>query len=547
MPSTARAIHGIAAVAVLATAVLVMPGASAQAPRATMIAIAPDSISELREVDQRITAMTRSGELRRRRLDEDTLLPDRDHERLDQYHRGVRVWGADVVRQRRAGQIVSTFGTMYDGVEVDTSPTIDEDGARAAVARHLGSEFALMEAPELVILPHKDRGYRLTWRLRTIAELDVREMFVDAASGDIAFDYSNLQTQAARTGSGTGVLGDTKKMSVRAGSGGFIANDAMRPPSNLITYDLKGNGQRTVDFLNGRLVLGEGDIAFDSDNNWGDGAVTDAHVYTGFTYDYFFKRFGRRGLNDNNMSTRAIVHPVNRNNLAARVQFPAFFSNAFYFGNGLILLGEGLPAGATDSGGRTWDFTAGALDIVAHELTHGVTDFSSGLIYMNESGALNESFSDIMATAVEFFFQPAGSGNQRADYLCAEDVVKPAGIRSLADPRAYGHPDHYSIRFVGFSDNGGVHINSSISNHAFYLAIEGGANRTSGMAVQGVGGTNREQIEKVFYRAFTQLLTQNATFSTARAATIQAAQDLYPGNGAVERAVTDAWTAVGVQ
>ena len=546
MPPTARAIQGIAAIATFAIATLVMPGASAQQPRVTMVAIAPESISELREMDQRISAMTRTGELRRRGLYEDTLLPDREHERLDQYHRGVRIWGADVARQRRAGQVVSTFGTMYDGVDVETSPAIDEEAARAAAGRHLGSEFSLMDAPELVILPREDRGYRLTWRLRTIVELDVRQMFVDAASGDIAFEYSNLQTQAPRTGSGTGVLGDTKKISVRTGSGGFITNDAMRPPSNLITYDLKGNVQRAVDFLNGRVLLGTGDIAFDGDNNWTDAAVTDAHVYAGFTYDYFYKRFGRRGLNDNDISTRAIVHPVNRNDLAARGQFPTFFANAVYFGNGIILLGEGLPAGAT-SGGRTWDFTAGAIDIVAHELVHGVTDFSSRLIYLNESGALNESFSDIMATAVEFFFHPAGSGDQRADYLCAEDVVKPAGIRSLADPRAYGHPDHYSIRFLGATDNGGVHINSSISNHAFYLAIEGGTNRTSGMAVQGVGAANRDQIEKVFYRAFTQLLTQDATFSAARATTIQAARDVYPGNATVERAVTEAWTAVGVQ
>jgi Zn-dependent metalloprotease len=91
-----------------------------------------------------------------------------------------------------------------------------------------------------------------------------------------------------------------------------------------------------------------------------------------------------------------------------------------------------------------------------------------------------------------------------------------------------------------------VHINSTIASHAFYLAIEGGTNRTSGLSVQGVGSGNREQIEKVFYRAFTQLLPANATFSVARATTIQAARDLYGANGAAERAITQAWTAVGV-
>jgi thermolysin len=116
----------------------------------------------------------------------------------------------------------------------------------------------------------------------------------------------------------------------------------------------------------------------------------------------------------------------------------------------------------------------------------------------------------------------------------------------MADPGAFGDPDHYSIRFRGSADNGGVHINSGISNQAFYLAVEGGTNRTSGLGVQGVGAPNREQIERVFFRAYTQMLPANATFAIARTATIQAARDLYPSNTTVERAVTEAWTAVGV-
>jgi Zn-dependent metalloprotease len=124
--------------------------------------------------------------------------------------------------------------------------------------------------------------------------------------------------------------------------------------------------------------------------------------------------------------------------------------------------------------------------------------------------------------------------------------VTPGGIRSMENPNAFGDPDHYSRRFLGTADNGGVHINSGIANQAFYLAIEGGTNRTSGLAVQGVGAGSRDQIEKVFYRAFTQLMPANSTFAVARAATIQAARDLYGPGSNPERAVTAAWTAVGV-
>jgi thermolysin len=170
---------------------------------------------------------------------------------------------------------------------------------------------------------------------------------------------------------------------------------------------------------------------------------------------------------------------------------------------------------------------------------------------MNESGALNEAFSDIMGTGVEFFFQPVGAGIGQADYLLGEDAFRAPGgarngTRSLVNPASYGYPDHYSIRFTGPQDSGGVHINSSIVNHAFYLAVEGGRHRLSGITVQGVGGGNREQIEKAFYRAFVFLLPASANFSTARAATIQAAQDLYGASSAAAQAITQAWTAVGV-
>ena len=145
-----------------------------------------------------------------------------------------------------------------------------------------------------------------------------------------------------------------------------------------------------------------------------------------------------------------------------------------------------------------------------------------------------------MATAVEFYFQPG-----KADYLLGEDAFTPGGIRSMQNPLSFGDPDHYGVRYTGSGDNGGVHINSGIANHAFYLAIEGGTHRLGG-TVQGVGGANRAQIERVFYRAFTAFLAPSATFSQARAATIQAARELYGVGGAVEAAVSQAWNAVGV-
>jgi thermolysin len=532
------------ATALLAVTVAVNGPAGAQQTARVTIAATPGSLTELRQWDARITRMERSGDLRMRQVREDTQIAGRTHERLDQYYRGVRVFGADVARQIDGAQMVSAFGTLYEELAIDTAATITADLAREAIEAREGISLPPALRPELVILPLEAGGYALTWRIRAASPRGVRQYFVDAHTGSIAFEYSDLKTQTV--GRGRGVLGDSKKISVTSSSGRFVTDDGLRPPS-LKTYDMRGDYARVLDYLEGAISLDDGsDLGADADNDWTDGALVDAHVYAGFTYDYFFKRFNRRGLDDRDIPIVSLVHPVRRIEVFDLFdELDLFFTNAFYWGDGIMVYGVGLPAGVT-LGGKAWDHTSGALDIVAHELSHGVTDYSSALIYMNESGALNESFSDIMATGAEFFFQQPGNGSRQADYVIGEDVIRPGGLRSMADPGAFGDPDHYSIRFRGSADNGGVHINSGISNQAFYLAVEGGTNRTSGLGVQGVGAPNREQIERVFFRAYTQMLPANATFAIARTATIQAARDLYPSNTTVERAVTEAWTAVGV-
>jgi thermolysin len=518
------------------------------AQHARLARIAPDSLSELRAWDARLESMVRSGELRVRVTRDDTLMPGRRHERADQFYRGVRVWGADVSRQLSAGQTISVFGVLYDGIDIDTVPQLGADQAKAAIETIAGARLGEARLPELVVLPMSDGNrFALAYTERVLSARGLYIYFIDARTGALLFELNDMKTQASAVGRGVGVLGDEKKISTRTDAGGFQTWDELRPP-DVRTYDMKGNLALTEAFLNGQAPLPFSELARDSDNTWSDGAVVDAHVYSGWTYDYYFKRHNRQGLDNRNIRIVTLVHPVRRQDVFSQSDeiIGTYYINAFYAGFGILVYGEGLPAGVTLVDGSTVDFLAGGIDVVAHELTHGVTEFSSNLIYQNESGALNESFSDMMGTSVEFFFQPVGSAQRQADYLLAEDVWRPSGLRSMSNPLSLGDPDHYSRRFTGTEDNGGVHINCGISNQAFYLAIEGGANRTSGLAVTGVGGANREQIEKVFYRAFTQMLPANANFSTARAATIQSARDLYGAGGAVERAVIQAWTAVGV-
>ena len=326
---------------------------------------------------------------------------------------------------------------------------------------------------------------------------------------------------------------------------------------------MRGDLNRALNVAFGGAPLFPADLATDSDNVWTDIPTVDAHAYIGWTYDYYFKRHGRRGLDNRDRPILTLVNGLRRESGADPTIPPDLFGlfvvNAFWCGAcgpdgvGLMYFGNGFPANVVfASTGQNWGFLAGSLDVAAHELTHAVTESTSNLIYLNESGALNESFSDIMGTSVEFFYQPVGAGLGQADFVLAEDSVRTPsgaglqGIRSMVNPIAFGDPDHYSIRFTGTDDNGGVHSNCGIPNHAFFLAVVGGTNRVSGQSVTGVGIANMEQMEKVFYRAFTLLMPANSTFSTARAATIQAARDLYGATGPVVNAVTQAWTAVGV-
>jgi bacillolysin len=523
-----------------ACALLAAPAALAAGERAARVQAS--SAEAVREWAARVDQLASSGELAVRLTRDDTLIPGRRHERLAQLHRGVPVFGGELVRQSDAAGTLTVFGTLYEGIDVDVTPRLRPAEAEALLASRGGAPFGRHGGPELVVLPLEAGGYRLAYRIRASFErsFELRQSFVDADTGALLLEYSDLQAQVA--GTGTGVLGDQKKISVVSQGGTFATSDRLRPPS-IFTYDFRFSLNRLILLLNSGSPsnLTPADLGTDSDNVWTDGALVDAHVYAGYVYDYYFKRHGRRGLDNADIPVHSITHvfPQQDWRLYSTDTVLSYFTNAFYLGDGVMYYGDGLPPNVR-LGGQRVNYLAGALDIVAHELTHGVTDYSSRLIYQGESGALNEAFSDIMATSVEFYFQTG-----RADYLGGEDVFTPGGIRSLQNPTAYGDPDHYSIRYTGTDDNGGVHTNSGIANHAFYLAIEGGRHRL-GAAVQGVGAANREQIERAFYRGFTSFLAPSATFSQARAATIQAARELSGAGSPAETAITQAWTAVGV-
>jgi thermolysin len=493
--------------------------------------------ADARALGARIDALARRGALTLSRAQEDPDFPGRRHLRFDQRLSGVRVFGAQLVQQVDGdGATLSVSGTIDESLSLDAFPKLTADQAAREAERASPPGSSPVGEPELVVLEHPGRPV-LAWTLWVRLDHQLERVFVDAREGGIVHRYSDLRTEAA-VGLGSGVWGDRKKVSADSASGGFRAEDRLRPPS-LATYDLDGNLAAAGEALStGRIDPAL--VAADADNDWSDGAVVDAHVYAGWTYDYYFERHRRRGIDGRDLAVRSVVHFVPRSfNFANAFWDP--LSSATYYGDG----DAGLAA------------FSGALDVVAHELTHGVTQYTWGGIYEGESGALDESFSDVMATGAEFLHQPAGTGRLQADYFLGEDLAfrfdpPRTAVRSMENPSLFCSaslgqcdPDHYSRRYRGTADNGGVHHNSGIPNQAFYLLAEGGVNRTSGRRVAGLGADGREKAERVFYRGFTAYLTPSATFGDARAATVRAARDLYGEAGAAEAA--SAWSAVGVE
>lgn len=489
----------------------------------------------------RMDGMLRMGDLDIQSAQDDTMMPGRVHERLKQLYKGVPVFGGQLVRQMDGRSIISLSGRLYDNITIDVTPQISAGQAVKAAIQNSGAGANLHGDATLGVLPLDGESYKLVYRMEIRSNWDVREVAVDALSGQIASSHSLIQ-HVASIGQGTGVLGDAKKMSVESTTSTFRAQDLLRP-APAFTLDFRGSVSRLNDWLTTGFLFNS-DIATDSDNVWTDAPTVDAHVYQGWVYDYYFKRYGRRGLDDHDLEIDGIVHPLDRSQATRQ---PAdivgtYINNAFFCCDGIMMYGDG--------DGRTFTYLAGGLDVIGHEMSHGVINFSSDLVYQDEPGALNEAFSDIMSASIEFFYQPVGSGPNKADWLIGEDVTlaSPGYIRSLNSPNAVGDPDHYSLRkFIGTNtDNGGVHFNMTIATHAFYLAVAGGRNRVTGITVAGVGLNNIERMEKTFYRGWVFLMSPNSNFSDARAATLQAASDLY-GSGSNERAqVLAAWTAVGV-
>jgi bacillolysin/thermolysin len=341
------------------------------------------------------------------------------------------------------------------------------------------------------------------------------DVLIDGVSGNIISKVSNIRYDGASTGTGKAVDGSTKSLNLYTVGKSYEMIDATKAMSGKIkTYS-----------ANNRQVE-PGNLVTNTTNTFNTESLkasVSAHYYAGVVYDFYKNLFGRNSIDNNGMNIISTTH------------YGKSYDNAYWDGSQMVY---------GDGDGTEFTYLSGDLDVVAHELTHGVTQYTANLDYNNQSGALNESFSDVLGVLVETYdkynVKNGGSWNFNAgDWVVGAAIYTPNtpgdALRSLANPTLYNQPDNMN-NYVSSSDDesgdyGGVHTNSGITNKAAFLVAKSiGCNKTSA----------------IYYRALTSYLTSNSDFSAARNALVSAASDLYGDSGSEVTAVNSAFDSVGI-
>ncbi len=459
------------------------------------------------------------------------------HTRVQQKVDGIPVWeGEAIVHLKTDGSLADITDALKEGVSVVTTPDLSERQAVSS-ARSAYKGKAEQTDPAMVglyIYRGTDRDH-LTYRVET-PRLDGSEhtsapvVFIDAHTGEVVDGYDNLQT-----GTGNSLYSGTVSISTSQSGSTYYMEDLTR---RMGTFNMNNTGNTTTG------TGGTQSRYTDTDDNWTATnalAGVDAHYGAAKTFDYYQSVHGRNGIDGNYGPGTTTSATGGVSLVSSRVHFGSNYNNAFWYQNKMSY---------GDGNGTTFSPLT-TIDICGHEMTHGVIERTANMTYSREPGALNESFADIFGSMVEAY---ADGGTSAATWLIGEDAYTPGtsgdALRRMDNPNAVGDPDHYSLRLYQGSctpsnanDQCGVHTNSSISNHAYYLMANGGTNRVSGVAVTGIGTTDAARI---FYRALSVYMTSSTNFAGARTATLNAATDLFGGSSAQYTTVETGWCAVGV-
>ena len=434
------------------------------------------------------------------------------HLRFSQSFAGIPVWPSELIvhLDERGDAYLVDGGSVPTPRGVATAPRIPARAAAARAIRALGAgPDAAADTPELIVFAPGDRPARLAWRFAVDAgPFFRRRVAIDAETGELLFSVSEVM-DANVAGSGIDLFAVTRPLNVWNAAGVNYLVDTSKPmfdPTSTPPAPATTRGAITI--LDARNQPPTSNptylpplfyISSANPNAWPVPAGTSAAYNLGRTYEYYLSHHARSSINGVGGSILGVV------------RLGLGYKNAFWnTGVQAMFFGDGEPF-------------AGAPDVVGHELTHGVIDASASLLYLNQSGAANESLADIFGEMVET------SIDGSPDWLLGADLS--AAVRNMANPAALatgcGRP--YPARMSQFllatdplcgtavaSDEGGVHLNSGILNHAYYLLAAG--------LPEALGTTAAEQI---FYRALTLHLTSTAQFVDVRLAAVESATELF--------------------
>ncbi len=476
---------------------------------ATAQAAAADGLDALHEYGGLLKITDASREFVHKESKTDSL--GLTHVKYQQVYQGLPVWNKQMwvhFDEQGAAYLIEGRAAPTPGVAVQ--PRIPSQQAVDVAAADLGT--VQDAAAELVVYMDGLDLAHLAWHVTATSKMEHWHVFVDAAYGVVLHRASDTRYEGV-TSSGTDLLGRSDTFSSWQQGGEYYLIDTSESihvadplvpnqlgKGNLIVFDGKNqdpNSDLTAYFLTSSTPVG----------NWDTAGVNVTNSLRLIT-DYYKNHLGRAGLDGQSLNAISFVH------------VGTAWENAAWTGQ-VIFVGDG---------GQHFLSLARGLDVLAHEFTHGVVDYTANFEYQFQSGAMHEAFADTFAAMVD-----------RANWTIGEDVV-PAGsppLRDLSNPansldtQATTMDDYQALPLS--VDNGGVHINSTIVSHAAYLMAEG--------LPDAIG---RDKVEQIFYRALTTHMTSQSDFADCRAATIQSAQELYPNSTAEVQAVTDAWDTVKV-
>jgi len=431
-----------------------------------------------------------SAELVPGRSERDEL--DMTHVRLTQRKNGLRVVSGDAIAHIDAAGVVREVNGSIRDRDLPATPSITaEDAVRLAIAANEVPATAVRHDLAYLV-SNRDGELYLAWEVATSTRKDklVEDLiYVDALTGDVVDRHPQVFTVKSRvvTNGANGVF---------PVAGAATIGTETSPPTDAVAL-----------------------AAF---NN------------VGATYDCYKTLYGRDSYNNAGAQLASQVHVV------------------FDYGDGTTSPNNAVWASDVammaygDGDGVQMKQLAYAFDVTAHELTHAVTGSTANLVYQNESGALNEGMSDIMASVCEAWKTKTVNA---ATWQVGEEIWTPntAGdaLRYMDTPTKDGQsPDYYPERYTGTQDNGGVHLNSGLANLSFYLTSAGGKHPRA-KTTYTVPALGIEKAGAIYLRALTTKFTANTTMAQARTLLEAAAQELYP-NTCAKSTVSLAWATVGV-